>query len=147
MLTLWNGYDRSLGPELRQMDRLFGELAPRVAAPRTAGWPCVNVVESDEAILVQAEVPGFKPDQVKVTMHDGELKLEGHAEETSEKQDEHGSKILLKERRDLSFQRTFRLDVDIDESKISAAIKDGVLTVTLPKAEPVKPRQIDVLAK
>jgi HSP20 family protein len=148
MLTLWNGIDRSLANDMRRMDQLFAERAPRLGY-RAAEWPRVNVIDTDDAIEVQAEVPGLGPDDVTVTLHEGELKLEAKHEEHQEHSEsaQPGRKVLFRERHALSFSRTFKLNVEIDESQVSAQVKDGLLTVTLPKAAPLQPKQIPIVAK
>ncbi len=141
MLTLWNGFDRIFDDELRRMDEL---LSTRKAAPRygAGSYPRVNVVETEAALVVSAEVPGFSPADVDVTMHDGVLTIEGRVNE--EKQDTQEGKLVYSERRNVSFKRTFTLHTDVNVENITAVVKDGLLTVTLPKAEAVKPRQIAV---
>ena len=141
MLTLWNGFDRNFGRMLAQHNRLFNELE-RAPAYR-AGWPRVEISETPEALEVKAEVPGFSPDDLNISLHEGILTLEGKSEsdKTEEQQDR---KVLFSERRTLSFTRTFRVGRDVDGEKISAHIKDGLLTLTLPKAEASKPKQIAV---
>lgn len=140
MLTLWNGLDRVFD------DAFFraNDLAHRTPAPRygRGTYPRVNVIETDAALVVSAEVPGFTPDNVDVTVHDGVLTLQGHVDEA--KHDDEEGKVIYSERRHLSFKRTFTLHTDVDVDQITAVVKDGLLTVTLPKAEASKPRQIAV---
>jgi len=145
MLTLWNGFDRALNRELRNMDRLFWT-RPFAPSLRHTGWPRVNVVETETALEIQADVPGMTADDIEVTLHDGELKLEGKLAGEQEQSEGQGEerKVLFNERRNLAFTRTFKLNVDVDAEGVTAAVKDGVLTVVLPKAEAEKPRQIRV---
>lgn len=135
MLTLWNGFDRAKNDELRRMDRLFYRDKSRY------GWPRVNVLETDVALVVSAEVPGFTPERVNVTVHDGVLTIEGTADEAKEE-----GQLLYGERRHRSFKRTFTLNTDVNVDTITAVVRDGLLTVTLPKADAAKPRQIPVKA-
>lgn len=141
MLTLWNGFDRAMNDELRRMDRLFAREPQKARYGRTS-WPRVNVLETEVALVVSAEVPGFTPDQVNVTVHDGVLTIEGAASE--EKREE--GELLYGEHRQLSFKRTFTLNAEVNVDTITAVVRDGLLTVTLPKAEAAKPRQIEVKA-
>jgi HSP20 family protein len=140
MLTLWNGFDRAFDDEVRRLSRR----AKPAERSRFGGlsYPPVNVIETDAALLVSAEVPGFAPENVDVTVHEGVLTLEGRVEEENEQEQE--GKVLFAERRNVSFKRTFTLNTDIDVDAITAVVKDGLLTVTLPKADAVKPRQIAV---
>ena len=147
MLTLWNGFNRSLANDLRRMDRVATGL-PNHPMLRHNAWPRVNVVETEEAYEIQADVPGMTAKDIDVTLHDGELRLEGKLATDGEEKNEDGDrKVLFSERRQLEFTRTFKLNVDVDAEAVTAAVKDGVLTVTLPKAEASKPRQIQVASQ
>ena len=103
----------------------------------------VDLTEDDEAFLLTAELPGVDREAVSIEIHDGVLKLAG--ERASEDGDDGGS-VRLRERRYGSFQRSFRLPDNVQADKIEAGMKDGVLTITVPKAEERKPRQIEVQA-
>jgi HSP20 family molecular chaperone IbpA len=148
MLTLWNGFDRTLADEFRRVDRMFSTPVHRPALRptiRAASWPRVNVTETEEAFEVLAEVPGFAPGDVSVSVHDGELKLEAKVKNDEESETENeGRKVLFSEHRRLEFTRTFKLNVPVNEAAVSAAMKDGLLTVTLPKAEAAKPKRIAI---
>lgn len=123
------------------MDRMLSGSRPS-ASLRSLGWPRVDVVESESAYEVKADVPGFSSSQLAVTFHDGVLKIEGKLEETSEETGE--QRTLRRERQALSFARSFRFDNKVDGDKLDAALKDGVLIVTLPKPEAAKPRDVVV---
>ncbi len=139
MLNLWNELERSLAHDMR------GWGSSRRPAPRFgSGWPRVDVVETDEALELQAEVPGFSAEEVSVTFHDGALVLEGKLASEEQEGEEAPRKVLVSERRSLSFRRTFKLSFDVNTKAISAVVKDGLLTVTLPKAEAAKPQTIEV---
>jgi len=149
MLTLYKGFDNALAREIGWMDRMLDGFGPRPAY-RHASWPPVNVVESDEALEITAEVPGLAPDDVEITLHDGELKIEGKHQSESESEehsDGDSRKVLFRERRSLGFTRTFRLNVEVDPERVSATVKDGLLTVSLPKAAAVQPKRIAVSGK
>jgi HSP20 family protein len=139
MLSLWNGFDRVFDDELRRMNRLV----TRDAQPRFGreSYPRVNVLETDGALVVSAEVPGFAPNNVEVTVHDGVLAIEGKVDEAKTQEE---GKVLYSERRNVSFKRTFTLNTDVDVERVTAVVKDGLLSVTLPKVAAAKPRQIAV---
>ena len=123
---------------------------PQGPTLRHSGWPRVNVVETDAALEVQADVPGMTAKDIEVTLHDGELKLEGKLADEGQEQTEgepEERKVLFRERHNLEFTRTFKLNLDVDAEAVTAAVKDGVLTVTLPKAEAARPRQIQVASE
>ncbi|HHH28902.1 MAG TPA: Hsp20/alpha crystallin family protein [Polyangiaceae bacterium] len=165
MLTLWNGFDRNLHNELRKMDRMLDHaLWPAFATPRTSAaarpatmaWPRVDVVEDDDALRLVADVPGMKADDIDITLHEGVLVIEGKTHEEKEEKeekadgdqsDEAGPRYLFRERRDLSFKRSFKLGRDLDGDNVSASVDNGVLTVVLPKVAKPVPRQIKVTTK
>ena len=90
---------------------------------------------------MKAELPGMKKEDIDVSLHDGALSISG--ERKSEEKLEN-AEVYRSERFFGRFQRTVALPATVDAAKISAQYKDGVLTVTLPKAEEAKPKQIDV---
>ena len=147
MLTLWNGIDRALAHRMRRMDRLFTDNDLNRPTFRVASWPRVNVSETEEALEVTAEVPGFTAEDVNVTLHEGELVLEGDLAASNDEKSEEDRRLVYRERRALKFRRSFRINVDVDYDAISALVKDGLLTVTLPKAAAAKPKQIQVKAE
>ncbi|MBN4050223.1 Hsp20/alpha crystallin family protein [Desulfobulbus sp. AH-315-M07] len=131
--------------ELFNMNRMRSPSQPRTST-RSPGWPRVDVVDSENAYEVHADVPGFTNQQLTVTFHDSVLKIEGKLDETPKEGGvENGERrTLRRERPSLSFSRSFRFDGDFDGDKLDANLKDGVLVVTLPKAETTKPRTIAV---
>lgn len=151
MLTVWNGFDRNLHNELRKMDRLLDETfrpATRQGfRPAMAAWPRVDVVESDDALRLEAEVPGMTADDIDITLHEGVLIIEGKLRQENEEEGKKQPRYLFRERHDLSFKRSFKLGTDIDADKVSASVENGVLTVLLPKQAQAQPRQIKIATK
>jgi HSP20 family protein len=111
---------------------------------QAAHWPAVSIIESDQAFVVSAEVPGFTPEQVNVTVHEGVLTLQGEAHVETHEESE--GRLVYSERRDRSFKRTFTLNTEVKADAVTAVVKDGLLTVTLPKAESSTPRRVEVKA-
>lgn len=125
----------------------------REAAPKTNGAPCqqqpqpqraylqppVNVVETKDGYVLEAEMPGVGKEGLEVSLENNELTIVGRRNLRVE-----GAEPLYRESVDRDFRRAFVLDPAIDTAKISARIDRGVLTLTLPKAEQVKPRKISV---
>lgn len=132
MLSLRNVVDRLFDSGLGQMENSTRPLA--------WGLP-LDVVETDEAFIVKASIPGINPDQVEVTFTDNVLTLKG---EVKAEQEARETRYHLRERRFGSFARSITLGARIDGDKIQAEYEHGVLTLTLPKAEELKPRQITV---
>ncbi len=104
--------------------------------------PAVDVSEEDEQFTVRAELPGVKKDDISVTVENGVLTI--GAETRSESESKDGERYIRQERRYGKYLRSLRLGVQIDEHKIKATYKDGVLELVLPKAETVKPKRIAV---
>jgi HSP20 family protein len=118
-------------------ESLFGDTP---ATPKL--WaPAVNVAEDEQAYHISAELPEVPAGDVKVVVRDGTLTIKG--ERKSEAKTE-GKKYHLVERTYGGFQRSFSLPKDANGEKVNAAFKDGVLHVTIPKREEVKPREIEV---
>ena len=99
------------------------------------------MVETDKAFEVSVDLPGIKPDDVKLEIKDGSLWVTG---EKKEEKEEKGKTFHRVERRTGMFRRIFQLPVDVMEDKVDARFADGVLTVVLPKAEKVPPKHIEI---
>lgn len=103
--------------------------------------PAVNVYSNDEAMLLTAELPGIDVEKLDVSVNGRNVTISGSRAAHVEKE---GEKALLKERSDLSFNRTFTLPFTIDSEKVEADYKNGILSVKLPKVEAEKPKSIKV---
>jgi len=103
--------------------------------------PTVDIVETPEEFQIKAELPEVKKEDVKVSVDGGVLRIEG---ERKQEKEEKGKKYHRIERSYGSFLRTFRLPDNVDEGKVQADFKDGVLCVRLHKAEKTKPKAIEV---
>jgi len=104
-------------------------------------WPALDVAENDNAFLIKAEVPGCKADDIDISVHGSTLSISGEKKKEEEKK-EKGYYHL--ERSYGNFRREISLPTDVDAAKIDAACKDGVLTITLPKAERAKAVKVKV---
>jgi HSP20 family protein len=124
----------------REMNRLFDDvfrgfdMAPLGSMSRMAGWPHVEVVENDKDVRVSAELPGLEDKDVEVLMGDGVLTIRG--EKKSEIEDKERA---FSERTYGRFERRIPLAWEVEEDRIDASFKNGVLTVTLPKAAQSRP--------
>lgn len=114
---------------------------PVPEAATTAWMPLVDVFEEPDVIRLVAEVPGVRPEGVKISVDGNLLTIKGTKEQVAEEQAE---KVHHYERSYGAFERTFRLSASIDPNKIRATYDLGVLTITLPKAETSKPHLIKV---
>ena len=104
--------------------------------------PPVDIFESETEIIVLADMPGVSSDNVAIDVHNDELKITGEVEPQASENESY----ILREYESGRFHRHFSLSDRIDQGKISASIKDGVLRVVLPKVEKAKPKKIEVKA-
>jgi HSP20 family protein len=104
--------------------------------------PRMDVVERDDEFVVHAELPGVNKDAIEVSIEDGVITVS--AETRSETEEKEGDRVIRQERRYGKYLRSLRLGKDIDQKRVRATYKDGILELVLPKAEEVKPRKITV---
>ena len=103
----------------------------------------VDVREDEDHYYFTAELPGLSKDDIEITLQDGVLTING---EKKDERKEEKNGYHLRERRYGKFSRSFRLPTEVDPNKVGAHLKDGVLSVTLDKAEAIKPKTIEVKA-
>lgn len=146
-ITRWEPF-RDLISTQDRFNQLFNETFTRAfggrheASPR--GWvPAVDIYETDENLVLQAELPGINPDNVEVRVEDNTLYLSGERKFEKEVKEENLHRV---ERSYGTFTRSFALPGSIDADKVKAEYKDGVLTLTMPKREEAKPRTIKIAA-
>lgn len=134
----------------REIDRAFEDFGVRTFPPfRTAflpgraarGYPLMNLYEDDNRIYVEALAPGVSPDSLSVAVIRNQLTVAGEKPSSKEVKPE---AFHRNERAAGAFTRTIELPVEVDDTKVQADYRDGVLLVTLPKAEKAKPKQINV---
>jgi HSP20 family protein len=121
-----------------------GWAAPRDLMPSaiTAVVIPLDILDTGPAIVVQANLPGVKPDEVNVTVTGNTLTIKGAIQEHTEFKD---ATFLRRERRAVSFTRSVILPMAVDPEHGEARFKDGVLTLTLPKSEAVRPKNIKIV--
>ena len=107
--------------------------------PRAYITPEVNIFESKDAYVVEAEMPGVNKQGLEVTLEGSELTITGHRNDENCR-----GEPIFREIRPCGYRRVFELDPMIDTQKISARMEQGILTLTLPKQEKVKPRRITI---
>lgn len=141
----WNPFQ-----ELEEVSDCLNRMFARPAAPGTNGketmivedWtPSVDISETEGEYQIKAEIPDVKKEDVKVTLEDGVLTIQGQRKQEKE---EKGTKYHRIERSYGSFARTFSLPDVIEVDKVKAEFKDGVLNLHLPKSEKAKPKAIEV---
>ena len=126
--------------ELQVQKKRQQETREESTIPARIFVPIADIYESEHTLTVILEMPGVAKDNVKVGVEDSVLKVEGQLD-LSQYQ---GLRPLYTEYNIGHYARSFQLSSKIDQNKITAAMKDGVLSLTLPKVEEAKPRRIDV---
>jgi HSP20 family protein len=111
----------------------------------TAAWtPAVDVFEDKDAVKIVAERPGVTPEDVKISLENQTLTIRGEKRQVAEEKTE---RVHRYERTYGAFERTFALPGTVDADRIEANYADGLLTITLPKVERARPRQIEIRTK
>ena len=123
-----------------ELDRIIGGVWGEGGRSATLGYR-VDVREDSEHVYVEAELPGLAREDVEITLEDGTMTIAGEKKLEREESQEN---YYVRERRYGKFKRTFQLPSVVDENKVHATLKDGVLLVTLDKREEVKPKRIEV---
>lgn len=127
------------------MDHLFDDAFTRPLTVRD-GWsaPAVDMYQTDDEVVVKVSIPGFKAEDVQINVTGDILTLKGEMKHEEEKKDKAWH---IREQRWGSFERSLALPTEVIADKAKAEFENGILTVTLPKAEEVKPKTITVKAK
>lgn len=131
----------------REMNKVFDSFFRGVDEPGllNASWtPAVDVAEEENDYIVKVELPGVSKDDVKITLESNILTVRGEKKAEKEINEKNYHRT---ERSYGSFQRSFTLPTSVKNDKIDAEYKDGILSITLPKAEEAKPKQIEVKVK
>jgi HSP20 family protein len=143
-IVRWEPF-RDLLTTQREFDRLFKEAFSPMSGETevsTRSWaPPVDIYETEDAIVLKAELPGIDPKDVEVRVEDNTLYLKGERNYEKEVKEQNYHRI---ERSYGSFARSFSLPNSIDAEKVKAEYKDGLLTLTMPKREETKPKTIKI---
>jgi len=148
-ISRWQPIDSELRPFItgnwRPLTRMMEEFLNHAHPSEMTVWgPNVDIVENADGFEIHAELPGVKQDEVKITLHDNVLTLSGEKkQEITEDKDN----VLRIERSYGRFERSFSLPTTVKSDAVHAVYEDGVLKITLPKAEAAKARQIQIEAR
>jgi HSP20 family protein len=124
----------------RTFDNFFGR-TEREEWTESRWAPAVDISENKDDLMVNVEVPGMKKEDIKVTLQDGILTVKGERKQEKEEKDKNFHRV---ERSYGSFCRSFTLPTTVQGDKIKANYKDGILMISLPKVEEVKPKEISI---
>ena len=134
----FSDYDQVRREMLRLLDAATGDGA---ADTGTGVFPPMNITQDDNNFYIRAEVPGMKPSELSISAVRNRISLSGKREIPREHE---RASYHRKERPEGSFNRAVTLPAEVDPERVEARYTDGILSLTLPKAEQVKPRQITV---
>ncbi len=127
------------------MDRLFDDAFTRpISTSGVSGSPAIDMYQTNDAVIVKASLPGMKADDVQISVTGDMLTLRG---ETKQEQEQKDVTYHIREQRVGMFERTMLLPTMVQTEKGKADFENGILTITLPKAESAKPKTISIKAK
>ena len=143
-IVRWEPF-RDIMATQRELNRLFSENFPRLLGDEeqsTRTWaPPVDIYETEDSLVLKADLPGVDPKDVEIRVEDSTLYLKGERKFEKEVKEESYHRV---ERSYGAFTRSFSLPNSIDSEKVTAEYKDGQLTLTMPKREETKPKTIKI---
>ena len=132
---------------IREIDNFFeDDWFPTIVPMRRVNQIPVNISQTNNDVIVETALPGIDPKDVEITVQDNVLQIRGEIKEKKEDRDKKG-KIMRREIREGSYERIIALPTEVKHDNISAEYNNGILTITAPKAEKVKPKKISVKVK
>ena len=144
-LARWNP-NRDMMSVRDEMSRVLNEVFGRGASDESAwisgAWtPPVDIYETDEALVMKAELPGFSKDDISIELKENTLVIKGERKHEDEVKEGNYHRM---ERSYGAFQRAFMLPMTVDQEKVKASYKDGILELRLPKVQAAQPKRIAV---
>jgi HSP20 family protein len=143
-ITKWEPFNELISMR-RDMDRMFDDFFSRPMTMQP-GWnmPTIDMYQTDDEVVIKATIPGISPEDLDIQITGDTLTLQG---EIKHEEKVENAKYHIREHSYQSFSRSLTLPVQVVADKANAEINNGILTLTLPKAEEVKPKVISVKAK
>jgi HSP20 family protein len=143
-LTRWEPV-REMMTLREAMDRLFDDAFTRpLNMSAVSAMPAIDLYQTDDEIVIKAALPGIKPDEVQISVTGDVLTLRGEFKRQEQQKE---ATWHIREQRSGIFERSVMLPTEVQTDKSKADFENGILTITLPKAEAVKPRTISIKAK
>lgn len=125
----------------RMFDEFFGRVPAQVETEDSIWSPSVDMSEDNNSVIVEAEIPGMSKDDIKVNIQEDTIILKGEKKQEKEEKEANYHRI---ERSYGAFVRSFTLPAPVQSDKVKATYKNGILKITLPKTEEVKPKEISI---
>ena len=130
------------------MDHLFDDAFTRPVSMAGSSIPALDLYQTNDAVVVKAALPGFKPDDVQISVTNDMLTLRGEYKQENGNGNGQGDVVYhVRERRYGSFERSLTLPTSVQTDKAKADFENGILTIQLPKSEEVKPKSISIKAR
>ena len=126
------------------MDQLFDEAFTRPLGMSEFSMPAIDLYQTNEDVIVKAALPGMTAEDVEISVAGDMLTLKGEIQQKDERED---AAYLIREQRYGRFERSLMLPTEVQSDKAQAEFENGILTVTLPKAEQVRPKTLTVKVK
>ena len=142
-LVRWDPFQEFVAMSNRLNRTVNDPYTPRTEDSFGAWAPPVDIFERQDHLVIRAEVPGVQMEDMDVRIENGVLTLHGERKQDTDLKEENAHRL---ERVYGAFTRSFSLPTTVDAAKVSATYKDGVLEVTVPKAENAKPKQVEIKA-
>ena len=143
-LTRWEPV-REMMTLREAMDRLFDDAFTRpINMGAVSALPAIDLYQTNDEVVLKAALPGLKSDDVQITVTSDVLTLRGEFKQNGEKKE---ATYHIREQRYGVFERSVMLPTDVQTDKAKAEFENGILTITLPKAEAVKPKSISIKAR
>ena len=132
-----------------RMSEQFEDASRRWRSDDAGTWPwsesvAVDLVEHDDAFVATVDLPGFEHDDVDVSVTDHTLRITAEREQQATERDDEGERVLRRERQREAIDRSVRVPAAVDRDGTTATMRNGVLTVTLPKADPETAQSVDI---
>ena len=148
-LVRWEPFLRDFDTLAGRFNQLFNPLTPVATDPTlvqstmTSWYPAVDISDNGDVLTIEAELPGFKKEDIDIRVENGVLSISGERRR-AESHNGHRCEYLRSERTFGRFSRSFSLPTMVESQSIQAKYRDGILVLTLPKTESSRPRAIDV---
>ena len=136
--TLFTPATNAISHVRNEVERMFDNVFPFNSGTRS--YPSFNMIEDQDRIYVEAEMPGVRMDDLEITVANGLLTITGRREVNTPED----ANTLRRERKAIEFERSLSLPATLDASETEAVLRDGVLVLTMPKVEKAKARRVEV---
>jgi HSP20 family protein len=136
--TLFTPATNAISQVRNEVERMFDNAFP--FSSTTQSYPTFNMIEDEDRVYVEAEMPGVRMEDLEITVANGMLTISGRRDVTALED----ANTLRRERKAIEFERSLSLPTTLDSSETEAVLRDGILVLTMPKVEKAKARRVEV---